>query len=178
MQRHLEDERDRLLAREQAARAEAEALTVRLPRVTPAAAERGPAPLAASDRVPRRILVIEDNADAREMVCILLSLAGHEVHEAGDGPAGIALAEAVCPDVALIDVGLPGVDGYEVARRIRCGGRGASMRLVAITGYGQVEDVQRALGAGFDAHLTKPMAPDALSAAVTAVGRQSRPPHR
>ncbi len=73
------------------------------------------------------------------------------------------MATEVAPDLALIDVGLPELDGYEVARRIRAGAGGKSMRLIAITGYGQAEDRQRALEAGFDAHLTKPVTPDELS---------------
>ena len=95
-----------------------------------------------------------------------LALAGHEVHEAADGPTGIAQAQAVAPDVALIDVGLPGLDGYEVVRRIRATDLGRTMRLVAITGYGQAEDRLRALAAGFDAHLTKPVAPERLAQAI------------
>lgn len=73
------------------------------------------------------------------------------------------MATEVAPDLALIDVGLPELDGYEVARRIRAGAGGKPMRLIAITGYGQAEDRQRALEAGFDAHLTKPVTPDELS---------------
>src|SRR5262249_37317330 len=111
---------------------------------------------------PRRILVVEDNEDAREMLRVALSLAGHTVYEAKDGPEGVEMATTVAADVALIDVGLPGLDGYDVARRIRADRVGRSMLLVAITGYGQVEDRQRALDAGFDAHLTKPILPAQL----------------
>ncbi|HEY7870772.1 MAG TPA: response regulator, partial [Methylomirabilota bacterium] len=117
-------------------------------------------------RARRRILVIEDNADAREMLRMLLTLAGHEVHEAADGPAGLVVARTVGPDVALIDVGLPALDGYEVARRLRAAEEGKAMRLIAITGYGQADDRQRARQAGFDAHLTKPLSPDRLAAAM------------
>lgn len=92
-----------------------------------------------------------------------LTLAGHDVYEAADGPAGLDLARQHAPEVALIDVGLPGLDGYEVARRIRAGEGGKAVRLVAITCYGQAEDRQRALDAGFDAHLTKPVSPERLA---------------
>jgi signal transduction histidine kinase len=141
--------------------------TVRLPRI----AAPGPPPgRTAATGAPRsgrrRILVIEDNDDAREMLRTLLTLAGHEVHEAADGAAGLVMARTVAPDVALIDVGLPALDGYEVARRLRAAEEGKAMRLIAITGYGQADDRQRARQAGFDAHLTKPLSPDRLAAAM------------
>ena len=108
----------------------------------------------------RRVLVIEDNEDAREMLRNLLHILGHEVHEACDGASGIEEARRLRPDAALIDIGLPGIDGYEVARRIRADAPGT--RLVAVTGYGQPEDRERALAAGFDVHLVKPVDPDQL----------------
>ena len=139
---------------------------VRLPSAAaPAAAPSDPVSSPAADP-PRRVLVVEDTDDAREMLCVLLTLAGHSVHEAGDGRTGIAVAAETGPDVALIDVGLPGLDGYEVARRIRATPGGASMRLIAMTGYGQSDDRRRALDAGFDAHLTKPVQSERLLAAI------------
>jgi two-component system CheB/CheR fusion protein len=93
----------------------------------------------------------------------LLTGTGHEVHEAADGLAGLYQALALRPDAAVIDIGLPGLDGYEVARRIRAGGD-AGVLLVAVTGYGQSGDRQRSTEAGFDAHLTKPVDPVALEA--------------
>jgi PAS domain S-box-containing protein len=140
--------------------------TVRLPRVSPAAPAPSPS-LPLADRPSRRVLVIEDNADAREMLVTMLTMNGHEVHAASNGRDGIELAAAVHPHVALVDVGLPGLDGYEVARRLRADGRGAAMRLVAITGYGQADDRRRAEVAGFDVHLVKPVDPDMLIAAIT-----------
>jgi CheY-like chemotaxis protein len=116
----------------------------------------------------RRILVVEDNDDAREMVRLVLELAGHEVHEAVDGPSGLATALDVRPDVALLDIGLPGFDGLEIARRVRLA-MGASIHLVALTGYGQPDDRRQALEAGFDAHLVKPVDPPALLAAIRAL---------
>jgi CheY-like chemotaxis protein len=87
-----------------------------------------------------------------------LAFGGHDVREARDGASGLAIAAECRPDVALIDIGLPDLDGYEVARRLRAAPGGRRMGLVAITGYGQPEDQKRAFEAGFDAHLTKPMA--------------------
>jgi len=114
--------------------------------------------------VPTRdILIIEDNADARETLRKLLELAGHRVRTASDGAAGLEAALAALPEVALVDIGLPKLDGYEVARRIRAatdGGR--TPLLIALTGYGLEEDRQRALAAGFDAHLVKPFDEDEL----------------
>jgi CheY-like chemotaxis protein len=108
---------------------------------------------------------VEDNTDAREMLRHLLHLAGHDVHEAADGPGGLEAALRLRPDVALVDVGLPGFDGYQLARRVR-GSTGPSIYLVALTGYGQPDDRRQAMEAGFDAHLVKPVNPEALLAAI------------
>jgi PAS domain S-box-containing protein len=137
--------------------------TVRLPSIKAPARVAEPVPVRTAESRRRRILIVEDNDDAREMLQMTLALAGHEVHEAPDGPAGLERALAVRPDVALIDVGLPGLDGYEVARRLRAGQGGDRIVLIAITGYGQAEDRRRALDAGFDAHLTKPVEPERLA---------------
>jgi signal transduction histidine kinase/ActR/RegA family two-component response regulator len=110
----------------------------------------------------RRILLVEDNDDSRQMLRMVLAEAGHEVHEAADGVTAVKLAATIAPDVALVDVGLPAMDGYDVARHIRAGERGKTIRLIALTGYGQAEDRLRALDAGFDAHLTKPVTPERL----------------
>ena len=105
----------------------------------------------------------------------LLEHAGHEVHDAGDGPQGIDAALRLEPDVALIDVGLPEIDGYEVARRIRAESR-RDMLLVALTGYGLAEDRERALAAGFDLHLVKPVDFDRLFDVLAATpSRSGRP---
>ena len=120
---------------------------------------------------PASVLLIEDNADARQSLRVLLEHEGHRVDETVDGPAGLARAEATRPDIVLVDIGLPGMDGYEVARRIRAQ-RGREPILVAITGYGQAEDQQRAREAGFDAHLTKPVAPDELAGLLGALVRR------
>jgi signal transduction histidine kinase/ActR/RegA family two-component response regulator len=148
--------------------------TVRLPAL---AAPPAPSPgvaAAPADGTSRRILVVEDNTDAREMLRHLLNLAGHEVHEAADGPTGLGAALRVRPDIALVDVGLPGFDGYELARRVR-GSAGPPIYLVALTGYGQPDDRRRAVEAGFDAHLVKPVNPDALLAAIQIAGPTAVP---
>jgi CheY-like chemotaxis protein len=107
--------------------------------------------------------VVEDDEDSRQMLCRLLELSGHRVHQAADGLRGLEQALSLRPDVALIDVGLPGLDGYQVAARIRAAGL-TDVFLIAVTGYGQVEDRLRAEAAGFDAHVTKPVNPPALTA--------------
>jgi PAS domain S-box-containing protein len=143
---------------------------VRLPAVPMPAEDPAPA-LPAKPPSPGRlhVVVIEDNDDAREILRVALTLAGHQVWDAADGRTGVELVASRAPDVAIVDVGLPGLDGYEVARLIRAGARGATVRLIALTGYGQAEDRQRALSAGFDAHLTKPIAPERLAAAMADV---------
>jgi CheY-like chemotaxis protein len=108
----------------------------------------------------RRVLLIEDNADARAMLRTILELAGHVVTECPDGPSGLTAALDVRPDVALIDLGLPGLNGYDVARGIRDSMPGHPIKLIAITGYGQAQDRVQALAAGFDAHLVKPVEPE------------------
>jgi CheY-like chemotaxis protein len=125
------------------------------------------------DGAARRILVVEDNADAREMLRIVLELAGHEVHEAVDGPSGLATALGLRPDIVLVDIGLPGFDGLEMARRVRHE-VSAAIHLIALTGYGQPDDRRLALEAGFDAHLVKPVDPPALLAAIRAVFSAAR----
>ena len=109
----------------------------------------------------RRVLIVEDNADARETLKMLLQVAGHEVDTAESAPAALEKLARFQPDVALIDIGLPGVDGYSLARSIREDG-GRHLRLIALTGYGQLEDRQKALAAGFDVHVTKPVGLDQL----------------
>ena len=134
--------------------------TVRLPRVEIAAPTEHGEPRRPAIR--RRVLIVEDNDDAREMLKILLEHEGHEVFEAADGTEGVRAASRLRPDLALVDVGLPILDGYEVARFIRRQDH-QPQRLVALTGYGQAADRERALEAGFDDHLVKPVDPDRLA---------------
>jgi CheY-like chemotaxis protein len=112
-------------------------------------------------------LIVEDNVDARHSLRVLLESLGHEVHDAGDGEAGVAAALELEPDLVFVDIGLPRMDGYEVARRIRAAK--ASLRLVALTGYGHADDVQRSRESGFDEHLLKPATLERLQAAIDAV---------
>jgi two-component system, sensor histidine kinase len=109
------------------------------------------------------VLIVEDNEDGRESLRELLELWGHKVSSAASGPEGIEMAFAIRPEVALIDIGLPGLDGNEVARRIRSILDEDEISLIAMTGYGQPEDRRRALQAGFDCYLVKPVDPAVLS---------------
>lgn len=116
-----------------------------------------PGPWASAPRLPpKRICVVEDNADNRELVGTLLRMKGHSVSTAVDGPAALALIRAESPEIALIDIGLPGLDGIELVRRLRAQPLPQRTLLIALTGYGAAEDRQRALAAGFDAFLVKP----------------------
>ena len=119
---------------------------------------------AGSERIrPRRILIVEDNADSARGLEALLSLDGHTVRVERDGASAIAAADAFRPEVILLDIGLPGMDGYAVARALRTNPRLAGTKLVAVTGYGQQEDRERSRQAGFDDHLVKPLRPEAVA---------------
>jgi PAS domain S-box-containing protein len=111
---------------------------------------------------PRSVLVVDDNADSAETMATLLQIWGHDVRIAGDGPAALALATDQRPDVVLLDIGLPGMTGYEVAERLRQLPDMADAVLVAMTGYGQEDDRQKSREAGFTLHLVKPIQPDTL----------------
>jgi DNA-binding response OmpR family regulator len=114
-------------------------------------------PVIAALRGPRRVLVVEDNEDACEMLSILLTQNGHQVQVAHDGPSGLRAALTFRPDIGLLDLGLPGFDGYALAQKIRAHDAGKGIYLVALTGYGQSEDRVRTKKAGFDDHLVKPL---------------------
>jgi CheY-like chemotaxis protein len=116
-----------------------------------------------------RVLLVDDNLDAATSLATLLGLLGHEVEVVHDGPAALAAARTNAPDVALVDIGLPGMDGYAVARRMR-ERSGKKVMLVALTGYGSEEDRERALAAGFDHHLVKPVDLDTLEGLVAELG--------
>jgi signal transduction histidine kinase/ActR/RegA family two-component response regulator len=113
-----------------------------------------------------RVLLVEDNEDGRQMLSMILGLQGYQVLEASNGIDGIELAASEKPDVAVIDIGLPGIDGYEVARRLRANPQTRNIGLIALTGYGQETDRQSALDAGFDVHLAKPFDTERLLEAV------------
>jgi PAS domain S-box-containing protein len=111
---------------------------------------------------PCRVLIVDDNEDTVTSLSIMLRILGHEVHSARDGLQALETANSFRPDVVLLDIALPKLNGYEVARRIRQESWGKNMKLVALTGWGQEEDKRRSIEAGFDHHLTKPMEPTAL----------------
>jgi len=115
---------------------------------------------------PLRVLAVDDNVDAVEMVEEVLRAAGHVVAVAHDGPAALALLERFTPDVALLDIGLPVMDGYELGKRLHATPQGAGCRLIAITGYGQRHDIAKSMACGFEAHLVKPVDIDELLALV------------
>jgi len=138
---------------------------IRLPVLT----QSSPAPARVIQAVPpehphvrRRILVVDDNLDSAESMTMMLKLSGHDVAMAHDGLEAVKLAREFQPDVALLDLGMPKLDGYEAARSIREQSWGQDMMLVALTGWGQAEDKRRSREAGFDAHLVKPIDFDAL----------------
>jgi CheY-like chemotaxis protein len=139
-------------------------------------------PLASAGELPTRsvapssftraveVLVIEDNVDAARSLAEVLEMHGHRVHIATDGRSGIATACEVRPELILCDIGLPDVDGYQVAHTLRADEGLRSTRLVALSGYAQPEDRRRAAESGFDAHLSKPPSVDALLALVATAG--------
>jgi PAS domain S-box-containing protein len=111
----------------------------------------------------KRVLVVDDNRDAADSLAMILGMSGIDVHVVYDGPQALAALDRVDPDVVLMDIGMPGMDGYEVARRIRARDDGRRFHLIALTGWGQAEDRARALRTGFDVHLTKPVDPDQVA---------------
>lgn len=137
--------------------------------VTPPAA---PKPLSTAAR--RRVLIADDNEDTANTLAMLLQMAGHEVCTAHGGQAAVKLAGSFRPEIALLDIGMPDVDGYEVAKSVRETPWGQDILLVALTGWAQEDDKRRAWAAGFDHHLTKPVDPHDLDALLS-VGRRSPP---
>jgi signal transduction histidine kinase len=138
---------------------------VRLPVLVEGPEAAREAPAGGSEGVPgpsRRVLVVDDNRDAADSLALLLKLMGHEVRTAYDGPAALQEARAWRPEVVLLDIGLPGMTGYEVARRLREERPPEELLLVALTGYGQEEDRRRSQEAGLDLHFVKPVDPNAL----------------
>jgi CheY-like chemotaxis protein len=138
---------------------------VRLPILVkhPEVAERAATPTVSRHAAgPRRILVVDDNADSAESLAMLLKLNGHETRLAYDGLQAVEAAEQFRPDLVLLDIGLPKLNGFDACRRIREHAWGQNMVLVALTGWGQEEDRRKTKDAGFDHHLTKPVDYDAL----------------
>lgn len=114
-----------------------------------------------------RVLVVDDNLDAAEMMVELVSIWGHEAHHAADGEHAVALARELRPAIVLLDIGLPGMDGYQVAAALRADPRTRSAKIIAVTGYGLESDRTSARAAGCDDHLVKPVEPDALERVLT-----------
>jgi CheY-like chemotaxis protein len=146
---------------------------VRLPRIAPPVESPGAAPgeaaPAPAPALRHRVLVVDDNRDNAESLALLLQLAGHELHEAYDGAEAIALAERHRPDAIVLDIGLPGMNGYEACRRIRELRPEYDPLIIALTGWGQEDDRRRSAEAGFDAHLVKPVDHLELSRTVSRV---------
>ena len=117
-------------------------------------------------REKKRVLVVDDNDDAADLLTLMLDQAEYDTSKASDGPSALATAKAWTPDVVILDIGLPGMSGYEVARELRRGARTEKVELIALTGWGSQEDKQRALEAGFDVHLTKPVDAEKLYGAL------------
>jgi PAS domain S-box-containing protein len=136
--------------------------TVRLPLPTAPIATPTPKPAPLVTVPPRRVLVVDDNVDAATSLAELLRHRGHDVHTAFNGESAVEEAERFGPDAVVLDIGLPGIDGYETARRLRKQSNGRQMMIVAVTGWGQDEDRRRSKEAGFDHHLVKPAHPDAI----------------
>jgi signal transduction histidine kinase len=144
------------IAAESAGEHRGSTFTLRLPRIEHQVA---PPPAAArpSEHGKPRVLLIEDNDDGREMMTMMLGGYGYDVSAAADGLLGLDAARDQQPDLALVDIGLPGIDGYEVARRLRADPATRDIKLIALTGYGLAEDLRRVMEAGFDRHLVKPV---------------------
>jgi len=144
------------------------AFVVRLPLAparaaeTRAAAEPGGPSSAGLAAPTRRVLLVDDNRDSAESLAALLTMLGHEVYQAYDGPAALAAAPSWLPDLVLLDIGMPGMSGYEVARGLRADPRLDGATLIALTGYGSAKDRYESRAAGFDGHLVKPIDFDAL----------------
>ena len=117
---------------------------------------------AAAMTVPRRVLVVDDNIDAAESIAVLLSLSGHEVQTAHDGHAALRIALSFRPEFIFLDIGMPGLDGFAVAQRLRGEPGFEKVRIIAVTGYGTEQDRRRCLESGFDQHYLKPVDPKFL----------------
>jgi CheY-like chemotaxis protein len=110
-----------------------------------------------------RILIVEDDEDTRLVLEETLQDLGHVVMAANDGQSALELARTMRPEVAIVDIGLPKMDGYEIARRLRLTSEGGSMKLIALSGYGRENDLKRSVEAGFDVHLVKPASVDVIA---------------
>jgi two-component system CheB/CheR fusion protein len=151
---------------------------VRLPALAELVSATAAGAVLAFDSPARRILLVDDNADFVEGLERVLAAMGHDVRSALDGPGGLALAAEFRPDVVVLDIGLPGMNGYDVARRLRTSTGMENVLLVALSGYGQAEDRQRSRAAGFDHHLVKPITGAALLAVLDRARLRGAPAER
>jgi PAS domain S-box-containing protein len=138
--------------------------------------EPAPGPDGEAELPRRRVLVVDDSPDVADSLALLLQLAGQEVRTAYDGPSALVAAQELRPEVVFLDLGMPGMDGYEVARRLRGQAGLEGARLVAVTGWGHPEDRRRSQEAGFDEHLVKPVGPEAFHEALRAGNRLAQAP--
>jgi CheY-like chemotaxis protein len=136
--------------------------TITLPLAVAAQVERDPQRIGSPPRAALKILVADDSQDGADSLAFLLKAAGHDVYTAYEGRTAIDLAEQHRPDVVLLDIGMPEISGYDVARAIRREAWGRPMRLIALTGWGQAEHRRRSIEVGFDDHLVKPVELDLL----------------
>jgi signal transduction histidine kinase/DNA-binding response OmpR family regulator len=158
--------------------AQGSTFSVRLPLASPAASaepqdERGAAP--ESRRTSKRVLVVDDNEDAADLLTLVLEQAGYQSQTAYDGVSALSRARAFRPHVVVLDIGLPGMSGYDVARALREESRSAPLFLIALTGWGSPDDKQKATAAGFDLHLTKPVDARALHRALEQLDQRAEP---
>ena len=123
--------------------------------------------------IRRRILIVDDNSDALSSLAMLLEQSGHNVVTALDGETALEAADRFSPELTLLDIGLPEMDGYEVCRRMREKPFSKKMKVVALTGWGQEEDKLRSMDAGFDLHMVKPLTVDALEALIAGLPKQA-----
>jgi CheY-like chemotaxis protein len=137
--------------------------TVTLPQSSGQPSTQAVAPARPAE-LPRRVLIVDDNVDAADAIADLLAMEGCEVRTAASAGQAQEVLQAWVPQAAVLDIGLPGMDGYQLARLLRADARFQAIRLIALTGYGHQTDKQRALEAGFDVHLVKPIAVDRLTA--------------
>jgi PAS domain S-box-containing protein len=136
---------------------------VRLPAIDPPAVTAAPVAAAFERAIPRRILVVDDNVDAAEALAAVLTIAGHQTKLAHDGLEALSVASTFKPDIVFLDIGMPSLDGHETARRIREQPWGQKVVLVALTGWGQIEDRRKSKAAGFNHHLVKPADPSLVA---------------
>jgi CheY-like chemotaxis protein len=152
--------------------------TIRLPAVAEGAQKRSTSlPIPPPRTAPeggKRVLIVDDNADAAEMLAMVMKKFGCETHIAHDGPSALALLATFQPELALLDIGLPGMDGYELAQKLRGHPNLANIRLVAVTGYAQKGHIDRAFAAGFDEHLVKPVDIKVLEALLSRLPARAR----